>query len=275
MKLLKKINNNYALALDSNGERIIVEGKGIGFVKMPCELKDLALISRTYYDTKEQDISLLQSVSEEVLEVSRKVFEYANLQIAEKLNPNLTLILADHIEFCIERYEKKMDLKMPISYDIELLYPRESKIAEFAVGLIREELKVNIPDSEKTGIALNIINSEIQTEERTKENDDLIQTCTNVIEREMRIKIRKDSFSYSRFVTHLEYLIRRARESACVSSENLKLYISVRTDFPEISRCADEIQKVFESCGLHLNEEEKLYLMLHINRLCSREDCYQ
>ena len=50
MKLLKKINNNYALALDSNGEEIIVSGRGIGFQKMPCDLNDLSLISRTYYD---------------------------------------------------------------------------------------------------------------------------------------------------------------------------------------------------------------------------------
>ena len=47
MKLLKKINNNFALALDSKGTQIIVEGKGIGFRKMPEELADLSVISRT------------------------------------------------------------------------------------------------------------------------------------------------------------------------------------------------------------------------------------
>ena len=61
MKLLKKINNNFALALDSRGEQIIVEGKGIGFQKMPMELNDLSLITRTYYDTKEQDVSLINT----------------------------------------------------------------------------------------------------------------------------------------------------------------------------------------------------------------------
>lgn len=54
MKLLKKINNNYALALDSRGEKIIVEGRGIGFQKMPCELSDLSLVSKTYYNTKDK-----------------------------------------------------------------------------------------------------------------------------------------------------------------------------------------------------------------------------
>ena len=36
MKLLKKINNNFALAIDGNGEKVIVEGRGIGFNRMPC-----------------------------------------------------------------------------------------------------------------------------------------------------------------------------------------------------------------------------------------------
>ena len=47
MKLLKKINNNFALAEDSKGEKVIVEGLGVGFQKMPCELTDLSIIYRT------------------------------------------------------------------------------------------------------------------------------------------------------------------------------------------------------------------------------------
>ena len=116
MKLLKKINNNFALALDSKGVQIIVEGKGIGFRKMPEELEDLSVISRTYYGTKEQDISLIQSVSEEVMELASKVSAYANDRIGERLNPNLTFILADHIQFSIERYEKQINIKMPICF---------------------------------------------------------------------------------------------------------------------------------------------------------------
>ena len=50
MKLIKKINNNFALAEDSGGNQVIVEGKGIGFTKMPCTITDLSCISRTYYD---------------------------------------------------------------------------------------------------------------------------------------------------------------------------------------------------------------------------------
>lgn len=275
MKLIKKINNNFALALDSQNEVIIVEGRGIGFKKMPCILNDLSQITRTYYNTKEQDVSLIQSVSDEVLEVSSDIFEYANHLISSKLNPNLTFILADHIQFCIERYHKKIDFKMPIYYDIEHLYPQESKIADYAMRLIYKKMKIQLPDSEKTGIALNIINSEINSQTDTCNEDEIIDVCTSVIEQMMHIKIHKDSFNYSRFVSHVQYLLRRAKEPSKSSSDNLSLYSSASESFPEIEDCVNQIEIVLNKKDFYLNEEEKLYLILHINRLCSREDCYR
>lgn len=275
MKLLKKINNNFALALDSRGEQIIVEGKGIGFQKMPMELNDLSLITRTYYDTKEQDVSLINTVSEDILNVSADVCQYAEMKIGDKLNPNLRFILADHLDFAIERQKKNINIKMPIYYDIQLLYPKEVQVAEYAMELIKKELKVQLPDSERTGIALNIINSEMLPEPAGENKDELIEKIAVFIEKSFSIQIDRKVFRYSRFVSHMEYLLRRAREGNLVSDGNLQLYKTVRTEIPAIGHCADEIAELLGKKGYHLNEEEKLYLMLHINRLCNREDCNQ
>ena len=35
MKVIKRINNNYALALDNNGDKVIIYGKGVGFKEIP------------------------------------------------------------------------------------------------------------------------------------------------------------------------------------------------------------------------------------------------
>lgn len=50
MKVVKKINNNVAICLDSNNCELVAFGKGIGFPKMPYEIQDLSLIDRTFYD---------------------------------------------------------------------------------------------------------------------------------------------------------------------------------------------------------------------------------
>ena len=273
MKLIKKINTNYALALDSQGEQIIVEGKGIGFHKMPCEITDLSEVKRTYYNTKEQYIDLIHEVPETVLEVCEKIFELASRMIGDKINPNLTFILADHIQFSIERYEKNIDMKMPLYYDIEYLYPKESKVAEYALQFILEDLQIPLPDTEKTGIAMNIINSELYQNDNNSHHEELVDLCTSIVERSMNMKIRRDSFHYSRFVTHLHYLLRRMTEGQTVSTDNIRLYQMVSIDYPEVKRCVDIMESVLKKKNLYMNEEEKLYLMMHVNRLCTREDC--
>ena len=48
MKIIKKINNNVALAQDARGNDLVVFGKGVGFPPMPCELKDLSNVQRTF-----------------------------------------------------------------------------------------------------------------------------------------------------------------------------------------------------------------------------------
>ena len=53
MKVVKKINNNVAICLDSNNCELVAFGKGIGFPKMPYEIQDLSLIDRTFYDLVE------------------------------------------------------------------------------------------------------------------------------------------------------------------------------------------------------------------------------
>ena len=128
----------------SQGEQIIVEGKGIGFHKMPCEITDLSEVKRTYYNTKEQYIDLIHEVPETVLEVCEKIFELASRMIGDKINPNLTFILADHIQFSIERYEKNIDMKMPLYYDIEYLYPK-SVIKKKSIYITRSFLFLFFP----------------------------------------------------------------------------------------------------------------------------------
>ena len=162
---------------------------------------------------------------------------------------------------------------MPVYYDIEVLYPKESKIAEYTLNLVRETLKIPLPDSEKTGIAFNIINSEVEGYSDILRHAELIDVCDGVIERKMNISINKNTFSYSRFATHMQYLLRRVSSGNPISTDNRQLYEKICQDFPKIKECVDEIDGEFSAHGFTLNQEEKLYLMLHINRLCNREDC--
>lgn len=69
----------------------------------------------------------------------------------------------------------------------------------------------------------------------------------------------------------MEYLLRRAKEYREVSEENLKMYRALKKEFPDINRCVNGIERILKKNGYYLNEEEKLYLIMHVNRLCERE----
>ena len=70
MQIVKKINNNFAVALDNNLEELIVYGKGIGFPMIPYELTDLSKIERTYYNIDAQNLEFFNAISDEVILVS-------------------------------------------------------------------------------------------------------------------------------------------------------------------------------------------------------------
>ena len=274
MKLIKKINNNFVLAEDSAGNQVIVEGKGIGFTAMPCIITDLSCISRTYYDYDEKYLSLIADIPQDVIDVSILIYKKLISNVGCTVNDSLPFILADHINFSIERHKKGMDVQLPLYYDLQQMYPLEYEVAEYGLKIIERDLKIKLPHDEVSGIMLNMINAEINKDKiiQAKENGKRNTKITEIIEKELHISISRDSFNYSRFLTHMNYLYNRARNNEMHDSENQKMYHSMIAKYPDINVCVEKISKYLkDEHSINLNDEEKLYLMLHINRLCSRE----
>ncbi len=273
MKLVKKINNNFALAFDDNGEQLIVEGKGIGFIKMPCILKDYKQITRTYYDFDSQNIQMIKEIDESIFRVVNKIVEYAYEILSASLNPNLPFVLADHINFAIKRKKENINISFTIYYDLMQLYPKEAKISEYALRKIKEELNIVLEEQEKSGIIMNLINAELDGSS-TKEikKDVWILKLTSIIENSMHIRIEKNSFNYSRFVTHINYLYSRLKEDKqSLSSNNKEMYETLVLKYPKVNNCVEDFENYLRvQERIELSDEEKLYLILHINRLCNR-----
>lgn len=270
MKLVKKINNNFALGFDSKNEGIIVEGKGIGFIKMPCELTDYTLITRTYYGFSEKYIDLINTIPQETIDVANMVYEYFTSKIHCNVNPNLPFILADHIDFAIKRVEKNINVTMPIRYDLVQMYPVEHEVSKYALKLVRTRLNVFLPATEETGIIINLINAEEETE-KSNLTAKYIDAITKIIEDELKVSIDKNSFNYARFETHVEYLFKRMNQKTLISSENKQIYNEMVEKTPKTNMCVEKIADYIEANeGDKLSEEEKLYLILHVNRLCER-----
>lgn len=277
MKVFKKINNNVAFCYDASGHELIAFGKGIGFPKMPYELSDLSKIDRTYYDVDMGYLELLSEIDDQIFDLCAKIVDVARTKIKVTLCENLIFTLADHINFAIERVNKGMKIKNPLHCDIEYMYPDEMEVGHYAVKLIQKELGVALPACEASSIAIHLMNSEECGESNnTYENETVIEEVTQMIEHDHELQINRKNFNYSRFVSHMQYLLKRKEVNEQIISDNKHLYETMCHDYPKTYDCANKISEYLnDKIHWQPSEEELLYLMLHINRLCTREDCNQ
>lgn len=278
MKVIKKINNNAAICLDSLGNEVVAIGTGIGFPNVPYELDNLSVIQRTYYDVDPMYINLLNLVAEDIFHVTVKIVDIFKGKVNSEVSPNIVFTLADHIESAIQRTKKNIQIDTPFSYEIQHLYEMEYETGLMALKLIRKELKVRLPKSEAGNIALHLINAQVTSPKKDSSTNinEILEEVTKIIGSSFQIYIDSDSLSYSRFASHFQYLMRRQKKGKAISSDNFKMYKAITKEYPKTADCADVI-KVYlrDEFDFELNDEELLYLILHINRLCAREDCYR
>jgi len=274
MWVVKKINNNVAVCLDDNHNELIVFGKGIGFRAMPYELQDLSVIERTFYGISPEYLGLIREIPKEILDISSHIVDYAASRIKADLNQNLVVTLADHINFAVGRYRKNINIKPPYVGNLAYLHETEYTIAQKALGYINRELKIKLPKEEVTSLALHLINAEnaVQTSPGTLNEGEIISECIGLIEAKMGLRIDRSNFNCSRFVTHMEYLLARIRNQETLDNDNDKLLDTLKREYPAIFDCAELVHAYLRSqTGSGLGSEELSYLMLHIDRLCARE----
>ena len=74
----------------------------------------------------------------------------------------------------------------------------------------------------------------------------------------------------------MKYLMKRENIQSQLSSDTEQVYQTVIEQYPDTYACVRKIRAYLQNeYELALNDEEILYLVLHVNRLCVREDCYR
>jgi len=269
MKAVKKINNNVAVCIDGNKKELIAFGKGIGFPSMPYEIKDLSLVTMTFYRIDSRFYHLMEEIPENIFEVSARIVEKARSTLTSNLNPNLVISLADHIQFAILRLKKYKKLEMLFSYDVEQLYPKETALGKFALELIKRKLFINLPESEITNIAMHFVNAkEEQEPEGSFDAENLIEEIARKIENFFKIKLDRKDFNYNRFAMHIRYYLKRIHESSQYKDDNSDIVKAFQIQNPDIYECTLEVSKfIDEKLASDSTEDEQLYLMMHISRM--------
>lgn len=275
MKLLRKINNNAAVAQDKRGREMVVLGRGVGFHPMPYELTDLSVVYRTFYDVEPQYYEMLSSLPEEALMAAADIAEQAEIALQAELNPNLPFTLADHIAFAQEREKQGIRLATLLHYDVQHLYPREYELGLQAMETVRLRTGTALPRAEAVNIALHIVNAELEGSDlsSTLAAVEVLDEVTVLVERELGIALDRESYNYARFAMHIQFLVRRLSSGKVMEQGSGKMLSELSAEYPATYRCAQAVAKEIEQRhGWHCSSDEVLYLMLHIYRVQNRQN---
>ncbi|MBR0230578.1 MAG: PRD domain-containing protein [Erysipelotrichaceae bacterium] len=271
MKVIKSINNNVAHCFDSKGREVIVFGRGIGFYKAGEEIP-LSSINRTFYNVKDTDFGVLKAIPTVIINTAIYIIDYVSDELSLYFPSSTALALADHLHFAIVRKNQNIYLPQPIIQDIQQLYPDEMRVALKSLEIIKKMTGEKLPRMEAGTLAMHFINDRLQTADLENPNtEEISETCTRIIERHFDIKIDREGFNYSRFITHLDFLIRRILNNEQIKSENEHMYDEMVAKYPDTCECVTKLcDYLVQKTSIPLGKEEMLYLAIHINRMISR-----
>ena len=278
MKVIKKINNNVALCMDSNDRELIAFGKGIGFPSMPYEINDLTKIDKTFYSVKPSYLLLINEIPEKILRISSEILDYCRRILPYEINETLCFTIADHLNFAISQAKQHIYIQTGLTAEVSSYHKEEYEIGLKCIRRINKEFDIKLFNDEAANIAMHIIENENRKKSDTSETytQDIIDEVVKIVESHFKTKIDRTSFNYSRFVTHIQYLLLRRKNKVTIVSNNSKLFEVMKSQYCQTYKCAIIISAyINDKLDWKISDEEILYLMLHINRMCYREDCNQ
>ncbi|MBU3138284.1 PRD domain-containing protein, partial [Clostridium gasigenes] len=184
--------------------------------------------------------------------------------------------ITDHINNAIKLYKEGLNITNAIVWEIKKFYPKEFEIGLKALNFIEEELDIKLPEGEAGNIALHLINSQVNSSYKEVEDvakqTKMINDILNIIRYTYNIKIDDKSLSYDRFITHLRFFFKRLSKKINGEEENLDhkddfLLKQVKEKYKDAYKC---MLKIEDYLGKELDDEEKLYLTVHIQRITSK-----
>lgn len=278
VKYVKNFNNNAALVVDDHQAEWIVLGNGIGFGHRRGD--DIAETQVARYfkaagDHREQ-LDNLQNFAPDITDATLAVVAIVEAALGIKFDDYAYLLLADHIDFAVQRAKGGVTLADPASkWELRRLFPREFEAARQAILQLDARLGVDLPEDEATFLTYHFVNVETKSEELqdTIAIAQLTASVIKIVQLHEQTTLDAESFSYSRFVSHLRYFFIRKLKADVDPSPPLDPSFRqlMQTKYPEASAVVEIIAKyLHQARGWHVSDNDKVYLTLHVWRVTHR-----
>lgn len=271
---IKKILNQNAVLVEENGEEKVVIGKGIGFNKKRNDILLQHEIERIFVLEAEGQMklqSLLNQIDEKYLFAAEKIIDHAENILMETLNEHVLIALTDHLAFAAENLKNGIIIRNKLLPEIEVLYPEEFQVAQWAVGYLVQTLDVPYTYDEAGYIAIHLHSA--RAGERSKHQSirevTIVSEIVRLIEQELAIDLRAKTMAlnYTRLVNHLRLLLQRYHNQQYATLDD-EIVQMVKLKYPASFEIAKKIRVLLlKTYQLSTTSEELGYLAIHIERL--------
>lgn len=270
------LNNNLVLSRDENGNEIIVKGKGVGFQKSKGDTVDESRAEKifTFDKTKEgkRFQSFISSISPEYISITDKIVDYALVRYDLKLSDSIYIALSDHLEGVCDRYSKGIQMSNALLFDVQRMYTKEYDIGKYALDVLKREKNIDLKNDEAGYIAMHFINAQ------TEGNMDDIYFITQIVgevldlvQSRLQMAFDDENYNYQRFLIHLKFFAQRLLLGKTFSADDDGLYEVIKEKYPDVYQCVAVISNhIEEKYHYNMGKEEMLYLMIHIERIKSK-----
>ena len=273
MVTIKKVyNNNVILAFENSSKKeVILTGCGIGFGKKPNDTVDDSKIEKKFViqdNNFESKVNKLASeIPEEVFAVSSAIIEYAEKNLNTTLDEYIYISLTDHIYFALKRYKENLPIKNELLYELRRIHKKEYEIGKWAIEYINKTFNVNFLIDEAGFINANY-------RESTNKSClimNIINQILDIIKNYYSIEFIEDEINFDRLLTHLKFFAKRLIDKTeSIDTNNNGLLEIVKVQYKESYDCVKQIKSfIEENYTYKVNDDEVLYLILHINRVIS------
>ena len=276
-RILNPMNNNVSLVRNSKGEELIVVGKGIAFGKKKGEIISEDQVEKVFRmkteESRENFMALLKDVPLDFITVTYEIIDNLSKKYQYPVQEYLYVTLTDHI-YCSYQAISQGRYKDSNLPDISVKYPVAFQIAKEAFEIYRQKLTENFPEDEIIRIAYHFINAEGENEVEVVEfidkRKEILKRVESVLKSYKIQRTPENNNFYDRFMIHLNYFLDYLDRSRDDNQSLLDMEEHIKNIYPEAFEIGSKIYEVIaQETGLDLYKSERVYLVLHIQRLLS------
>lgn len=262
--------NNNTVCIKMLGKEKILFSKGIGFgKKFGDKIPKGTEVEKVFIMESKENIKnfkqIIENVDEDFFDLCEKIITEISRDLNEELDEKIYIGLIDHLNFSIKRINNNEIIDNPFLDEIKVLYKTEYMIAKRVVKMIEERININIPDGEVGLIALHIhSNRNSGNLQDTIKSTNISKMALDSIEKELKMKIPRDSLNYARFVTHIKFAVKRIASNSELENDFIE---EIKSKYTVSYKIAKDTAKILEKyLDKKVCEDEIAYLAMHVER---------